>query len=86
MDIMSFEEAKNCLDDFIKEKATLSEKDKNQFHGLFQQAVVGDNETKKPDKKTAKEEWNNWKAWKAKKGLSKDDAKKDFISQVKSQV
>ena len=86
MDRMSFEEAKNCLDDFIKEKATLCEKDKNQFYALLQQANVGANKNKNPNIKTAKEEWNNWNAWEAKKGLSKDDAKKDFISQVKSQV
>ena len=39
-----------------------------------------ENTNKKPNIKTAKEEWSNWKAWKVKKGLSKDDAKKDFIS------
>ena len=57
---MSFEEAKNCWDDFIKENNELSNEDKNQIHSLYKQATVGDINTKRPLIE-GKQQYDSWK-------------------------
>ena len=77
---MSFEEAKDCLDDFIKENSKLSNEDKIQFYSLYKQATVGDNNTSCP----LFQGLDKWDSWKAKQGMSQDDAKEAYITLVLS--
>jgi diazepam-binding inhibitor (GABA receptor modulating acyl-CoA-binding protein) len=53
-----------------------------KLYGLYQQATIGDNNTPEPDyyQKTARAKWT---AWKKLYGMSKDDAKREYIVLVK---
>ena len=51
---------------------------KLQVYGLFKQATEGDNNTKKPGVFDVKERYK-WSAWDSKKGMSREQAMKEYI-------
>lgn len=52
-----------------------------QLYGLFKQATVGDNNDAKPGMFDLKGKYK-WEAWNKRKGLSKEDAQKEYIELV----
>ncbi|GAA5996053.1 uncharacterized protein JCM10292_004917 [Rhodotorula paludigena] len=52
--------------------------DKLTFYGLFKQANVGDNDTKKPGMMDFAGKYK-WEAWNKNKGLSTDEAKHKYV-------
>jgi len=74
------------FNDYANKVKTLTRQPSNDelssLYGLYKQATMGDNNTSKPSfldlKGRAK-----WDAWTAKKGVSQDDAKRQYIEFVK---
>lgn len=66
----------------VKKLDYISDNDKLYLYALYKQANFGDNSTDKPSifNRIAIEKW---KAWLAIKGLSNNNAKKEYISKVK---
>ncbi|KAK9448175.1 acyl-CoA-binding protein 2 [Limtongia smithiae] len=56
-----------------------------KLYGLFKQATVGDNETAKPGVFDLKGKYK-WQAWTDLKGMSSEDAEKEYIALVESLV
>ncbi|KAH0567119.1 putative acyl-CoA-binding protein [Cotesia glomerata] len=66
----------------VKELASQpSDEDLLILYGSFKQATIGDCHTDKPGYFSLKEK-AKWDAWNAKKGMSKEDAQKDYIKKV----
>ncbi|HET6859017.1 MAG TPA: acyl-CoA-binding protein [Streptomyces sp.] len=61
----------------------LSRSDVMQLHGLYMQAIRGDNTTSEPEEadRAAHEKWH---AWTSRAGLSQDDAQQGYIALVGS--
>lgn len=59
-------------------RSTLSLPPSPQFYGLFKQANVGDNDTKKPGMMDFAGKYK-WEAWNKNKGLSTDEAKHKYV-------
>lgn len=55
----------------------------SQLYGLYKQATLGDNNTPKPGLFDLKGK-AKWEAWNSKRGLSKEDAQKQYIDFVRS--
>jgi len=62
---------------------TASEEEKHIMYGLFKQSTVGSNNTPKPSMMSGMEKRAKWKTWSQFKTMSKLEAKKQYISQVK---
>lgn len=54
-----------------------------KLYGLFKQASVGDVNTKRPGAMDFKGKYK-WDAWDKNKGMSKEDAQKQYIDLVRS--
>jgi len=72
----TFEEAAEKVK---KLKGSPSQDDMLLLYALFKQANVGDNNTDKPGMLDMKGK-AKWSAWDEKKGMSKDDAKKQYVA------
>tara|TARA_R110002110_G_scaffold99220_6_gene253717 strand:+ start:456 stop:707 length:252 start_codon:yes stop_codon:yes gene_type:complete len=59
-------------------KINVDNKTKLQFYGLYKQATVGDINTPQPGffEPVGKAKWNSWRS---KKGMTKDEAMKQYI-------
>ena len=64
------------------QKIDLSDDQKKEVYGLFKQAKEGDNKAEKPGIMSGFEARGKWDAWEAKKGLSQDEAKKQYVDFV----
>ncbi|CAJ0631241.1 7444_t:CDS:2 [Entrophospora sp. SA101] len=64
----SFNEAAKAFGE-LASSGKLSNEEKLEGYGLFKQATIGDNTTAKA----------KWKAWESRKGLSKEEAQKNYI-------
>jgi len=64
-------------------KLTTSPNDQEllELYGLYKQVTVGDNSTARPGMFDFKGK-AKWDAWESRKGLSKEDAEKQYISTV----
>ncbi len=65
-------------------KPNLSDDQKKEIYGLFKQGSQGDNTAEKPGLMSGFEARGKWDAWEAKKGMSQDDAKAEYVNLVKS--
>lgn len=74
-----FESAATAVQSLPK---TPSDTDKLKLYGLYKQATVGDNTTDKPGMLDFKGKMK-WQAWEDKKGLSQEEAEKEYIALVK---
>ncbi|VDN27344.1 unnamed protein product [Dibothriocephalus latus] len=72
---MSFEEVAQKVRNLAK---TPSEKDALELYGLYKQATVGDCNTAQPGAIHV-EAKKKWDAWNGRKGMSKDDAKTEYV-------
>ncbi|MFC9294389.1 acyl-CoA-binding protein [Streptomyces sp. NPDC057011] len=72
---MSFEQAEKIAKSIPEPTASTVV----ELYSLRQQALVGDNQTARPDDPM---EGLKWDTWKAKAGMSKEDAQAQFISLV----
>ncbi|XP_039296506.1 putative acyl-CoA-binding protein [Nilaparvata lugens] len=53
-----------------------------ELYGLFKQATEGDNTTDRPGIMNLKGRYK-WDAWTARKGLSNEEAKNEYVAKVK---
>lgn len=67
----------------IKKLDNVSNEDKLYLYARYKQANDGDNSRDKPSLLNIVE-MAKWKAWYEIKGMSSDDAKKDYIKKVKA--
>ena len=65
------------------QKPALSDDQKKEVYGLFKQAKEGDNSADKPGIMSGFEARGKWDAWEAKKGMSQEDAAKEYVTLVK---
>ncbi|CRL04770.1 CLUMA_CG017830, isoform A [Clunio marinus] len=68
-----------------KLKASPSNDDLLVLYSLFKQATVGDNSTEKPGMLDFKGK-AKWQAWFDRKGMSADDAMKQYVEKVNSLI
>ncbi|XP_043465354.1 acyl-CoA-binding protein [Leptopilina heterotoma] len=79
---MSLDEQFNKAADDVKELAsTPADSDLLEIYALFKQATVGDCNTERPGMFDFKGK-AKWDAWNGKKGLSQEDAKKQYIEKA----
>ncbi|XP_060540630.1 acyl-CoA-binding domain-containing protein 7 [Pantherophis guttatus] len=64
-----------------KLKSKPTDDELKELYGLYKQATVGDNNTECPGASDLKGR-TKWEAWNLKKGISKDDAMKAYISKA----
>lgn len=74
-------------DDFIRATQLVrdckpDDRTKLKLYGLYKQATVGDCNTSRPGMFASMKDKYKWDAWKERKGMSKDDAKREYISLV----
>lgn len=83
---MSLDEQFNKATEDVKELAsTPTDADLLEIYALFKQATVGDCNTTRPGMLDFKGK-AKWDAWNGKKGLSQEDAKKQYIEKVESLI
>ncbi|XP_051160115.1 acyl-CoA-binding protein homolog [Leptopilina boulardi] len=83
---MSLDEQFNKAAEDVKDLAsTPSDADLLEIYALFKQATVGDCNTARPGMLDFKGK-AKWDAWNGKKGLSQEDAKKQYIEKVESLI
>jgi len=79
---MSSAEFTKAAEDVKKVKTKPTDNEMLELYGLYKQATVGDINTDRPGMFdfTGKPKWD---AWSSRKGLSKEDAEKQYIAVVK---
>jgi len=79
---MSSAEFTKAAEDVKKVKTKPTDNEMLELYGLYKQATVGDINTDRPGMFdfTGKAKWD---AWSSRKGLSKEDAEKQYIAVVK---
>lgn len=83
---MSLDEQFNKAAEDVKELAsTPADSDLLEIYALFKQATVGDCNTERPGMFDFKGK-AKWDAWNGKKGLSQEDAKKQYIEKVEALI
>ncbi len=60
----------------------LSDEEKLEIYSLFKQGSIGDVNTPKPGMFALKDK-AKWNAWESKKGMSQDEAKKQYVELAK---
>ncbi|XP_058035689.1 acyl-CoA-binding domain-containing protein 7 [Ahaetulla prasina] len=68
-----------------KLKSKPTDDELKELYGLYKQATVGDNNTECPGMLDLKGR-AKWEAWNLKKGISKDDAMKAYISKANEMI
>ncbi|KAF6197751.1 hypothetical protein GE061_008717 [Apolygus lucorum] len=79
------DEFNKAAEDVKNLKETPKDADLLELYSLYKQATVGDCDTAKPGMFDFKGK-AKWEAWNARKGLGKDDAKKQYVDKVKALV
>ncbi|XP_005153005.1 acyl-CoA-binding domain-containing protein 7 [Melopsittacus undulatus] len=74
-----------AAEDVKKLKTRPTDEELKELYGLYKQATVGDINIECPGMLDLKAK-AKWEAWNLKKGLSKEDAMKAYISKVKEMV
>ncbi|XP_030352737.1 acyl-CoA-binding domain-containing protein 7 [Strigops habroptila] len=74
-----------AAEDVKKLKTRPTDEELKELYGLYKQATVGDINIECPGTLDLKAK-AKWEAWNLKKGLSKEDAMKAYISKVKEMV
>ncbi|KAL3268333.1 hypothetical protein HHI36_007451 [Cryptolaemus montrouzieri] len=83
---MSLDERFKKLSEEVRNlKALPSDQELLELYALFKQATVGDNGTSRPGMLDLKGK-AKWDAWTAKKGLSSDAAKEQYIAKVEQLI
>lgn len=80
---MEFEEAVDTMNNKVKK--TLSNEELLALYALYKQATVGDCNTARPGMLDLKGK-AKWDAWNAKKGVDKDQAKKEYAEYAEKMV
>ncbi|XP_055713800.1 acyl-CoA-binding protein isoform X2 [Phlebotomus papatasi] len=79
------EDFDKAAEEVKKLKASPSNEDLLELYALFKQATVGDCNTARPGMLDLKGK-AKWDSWNGKKGLSTDDAMKQYIEKVTSLI
>ncbi|XP_060525042.1 putative acyl-CoA-binding protein [Cylas formicarius] len=83
---MSLDEKFNkAAEDVNKLKSKPSNEDLLEIYALYKQATVGDVNTDRPGLLDVKGK-AKWDAWSGKKGVSKDQAKEQYVAKVQSLI
>lgn len=83
---MSLDEQFNkAAEDVRKLKSSPSDQELLELYALFKQGSIGDCNTPRPGLLDFKGK-AKWDAWDAKKGLSQDDAKKQYIEKAEELI
>ncbi|XP_065485173.1 acyl-CoA-binding domain-containing protein 7 [Caloenas nicobarica] len=75
----------HAAEDVKKLKTTPTDEELKELYGLYKQATIGDINIECPGMLDLKGK-AKWEAWNLKKGLSKEDAMKAYISKAKALV
>ena len=84
--ITTFDDAIKFVKEGPKPTKSIPNERKLKVYGLFKQATAGDNTTDKPGMFSGFEAGYKWQAWEDCKGMSKEDAEKAYVEEIKAQV
>mmetsp|Transcript_25841 Transcript_25841/g.101972 ORF Transcript_25841/g.101972 Transcript_25841/m.101972 type:complete len:92 (+) Transcript_25841:179-454(+) len=79
---MGLEDAFNFAAERVKEETSMSNENQLALYSNFKQAKFGDCNTQRPGGLLAMKDKAKWDAWNEKKGVSKEQAMRDYIAKV----